>query len=85
MGSGNSEDFGTMTKDINQRYAFWFIQSLSQNYRSEKQLLISEAVKSNKKCVLDKTENSLLDGCHSMLQLCPEVVRIVLPCKKYFL
>lgn len=53
MGSANSKEFGSMTKDINQRYAFWFTQRLSKNYRSEKQLLFSEAVKSNKKCVLD--------------------------------
>lgn len=36
-------------------------------------------------CFRQKTESSRLDGCHNTLQFCPEVVRIVLPCKKYFL
>lgn len=36
-------------------------------------------------CFRQKTESSLLDGCHNTLQFCPEVVRIVLPCKKYCL
>ena len=33
-------------------------------------------------CSRQKTESSLLDGCHNMLLFRPEVVRIVLPCKK---
>lgn len=28
-GPGNSKELGSMTKDINQRYAFWFKQRLS--------------------------------------------------------
>lgn len=36
-------------------------------------------------CFRQKTESSLLDGCHNMLQFCPKVVvGIVLPCKKMF-
>lgn len=51
---GNSTKFNSMTKDINHRYALWFTQRLSENYRSGKQLLFSEAVRPNNKCVLDK-------------------------------
>lgn len=36
-------------------------------------------------CFRQKTESSLLDVCHNTLQLCPEVVRIVLPCKIFSL